>query len=242
VTQSLSEWSKLSIGKVIDELGAEFPELSITKIRYLESEGLIEPERTSSGYRKFSYSDVERLRFILRHQRDKFWPLGHIRQVLEDMDQGIVPPETVGGAVAVPNLVLAGDGLPNAGSFAAGRSQIRLSRAEILDSAGISEEMLDAIEQYGLVSRRKKQTYYDGAALSIAATVAEFAKLGLEPRHLRIFKTAADREIGLFDQIVSPVTKHKEPDAKLRVEEMVANLAALSVRLHTLLVRNGLSA
>ncbi|HZK36302.1 MAG TPA: MerR family transcriptional regulator [Aeromicrobium sp.] len=242
MTQSLSEWSKLSIGKVIDELGAEFPELSITKIRYLESEGLIEPERTSSGYRKFSYSDVERLRFILRHQRDKFWPLGHIRQVLEDMDQGIVPPETVGGAVAVPNLVLAGDGLPNAGSFAAGRSQIRLSRAEILDSAGISEEMLDAIEQYGLVSRRKKQTYYDGAALSIAATVAEFAKLGLEPRHLRIFKTAADREIGLFDQIVSPVTKHKEPDAKLRVEEMVANLAALSVRLHTLLVRNGLSA
>ena len=242
MTQSLSEWSKLSIGKVIDELGAEFPELSITKIRYLESEGLIEPERTSSGYRKFSYSDVERLRFILRHQRDKFWPLGHIRQVLEDMDQGIVPPETVGGAVAVPNLVLAGDGLPNAGSFAAGRSQIRLSRAEILDSAGISEEMLDAIEQYGLVSRRKKQTYYDGAALSIAATVAEFAKLGLEPRHLRIFKTAADREIGLFDQIVSPVTKHKDPDAKLRVEEMVANLAALSVRLHTLLVRNGLSA
>ena len=242
MTQSLSEWSKLSIGKVIDELGAEFPELSITKIRYLESEGLIEPERTSSGYRKFSYSDVERLRFILRHQRDKFWPLGHIRQVLEDMDNGIVPPETVGGAVAVPNLVLAGDGLPNAGSFAAGRSQIRLSRAEILDSAGISEEMLDAIEQYGLVSRRKKQTYYDGAALSIAATVAEFAKLGLEPRHLRIFKTAADREIGLFDQIVSPVTKHKEPDAKLRVEEMVANLAALSVRLHTLLVRNGLSA
>lgn len=241
MTQSLSEWSKLSIGKVIDELGTEFPELSITKIRYLESEGLVEPERTSAGYRKFSYADVERLRFILRQQRDKFWPLSHIRQVLEDMDHGIVPPDAVGGAVAVPNLTLAEDGLPDAGSFAAGRSQIRLSRADICESAGISEEMLDAIEQYGLVSRRKKQTYYDGAALSIAAIVAEFAELGLEPRHLRIFKTAADREIGLFDQIVSPVLKQKDADAKLRAEDTVSTLAALSVRLHTLLVRNGLS-
>ncbi len=81
----------LGIGKVLDELLPEFPDLTITKIRYLESEGLLEPERTSSGYRKFSFGDVERLRFILRQQRDKFWPLSHIRQVLDDMDRGVVP-------------------------------------------------------------------------------------------------------------------------------------------------------
>ncbi|MGZ5408269.1 MAG: MerR family transcriptional regulator, partial [Aeromicrobium sp.] len=85
MTEPIAELSRLGIGKVIEELRSEFPELSITKIRYLEAEGLIEPERTPSGYRKFSYGDVERLRFILRQQRDRFWPLSHIRQVLEDM-------------------------------------------------------------------------------------------------------------------------------------------------------------
>ena len=85
MTEPIAELSRLGIGKVIDELRSEFPELSITKIRYLESEGLIVPERTASGYRKFSYRDVERLRFILRKQRDEFWPLKNIRQVLEDM-------------------------------------------------------------------------------------------------------------------------------------------------------------
>lgn len=241
MTQSLSSISRLSIGKVIDELRTEFPELSITKLRYLESEGLIEPERTTSGYRKFSYADVERLRFILRQQRDKFWPLSHIRQVLEDMDRGVVPPDAVGHAVAVPRLSLAEDGLPEPAAFRAGRSKMRLSRAEILEAAQINGETLDAIEQYGLISRRPRQTYYDGAALSVAATVAELAKLGLEPRHLRIFKTAADREIGLFDQIISPIARAKDPDSKDRVDQTIDRLAALSVRLHTLLVANGLS-
>lgn len=241
MNQSAAGWSKLSIGKVIDELQPEFPELTITKIRYLESEGLIEPDRTSSGYRKFSYGDVDRLRFILRQQRDKFWPLSHIRQVLEDMDQGIVPPAVVGSSVAVPNLALAEDGLPDANTFKVGRSHIRLSREEICESAEITGELLDAIEQYGLISRRKNQKYYDGAALSIAAAVGEFAIMGLEPRHLRIFKTAADREIGLFDQILAPVSRPYDQDAKARTEETTAQLAALSVRLHILLVKNGLA-
>ncbi len=238
MTEPSAELSRLGIGKVIDELRSEFPELSITKIRYLESEGLIVPERTPSGYRKFSYGDVERLRFILRQQRDRFWPLGHIRQVLEDMDRGVVPPEEVNGAVAVPTLVLGQDGLPTAATFTEGRSQIRLSRAELIDSAGITSALLDSIEQYGLISRRKSQAYYDGHDLTVASVIAELAGLGLEPRHLKIFRTAADREIGLFEQIVSPVAKQHD---KARTAELTGAIAALSIRLHTVLVKDGLS-
>lgn len=238
MTEPIAELSRLGIGKVIDELRSEFPELSITKIRYLESEGLIVPERTPSGYRKFSYRDVERLRFILRKQRDEFWPLKNIRQVLEDMDRGVVPPEQVWGTVTVPTMVLGTDGLPTSETFLEGRSQIRLSRADLLESAGISGDLLDSIEQYGLIRRRPSQTYYDGHALTVAAVVAEFADLGLEPRHLKIFRTAADREIGLFDQIVSPVAKQHD---KARTAELTGAIAALAVRLHTVLVKDGLS-
>lgn len=238
MTEPIAEFSRLGIGKVIEELRSEFPELSITKIRYLEAEGLIVPGRTPSGYRKFSYRDVERLRFILSKQRDRFWPLSHIRQVLEDMDRGVVPPVDVKGAVAVPRMTLSDEGLPTSATFREGRSQIRLPRAELIDSAGITEELLDAIEQYGLITRRKSQSYYDGHALTVAAIVADFAGLGLEPRHLKIFKTAADREIGLFDQIVSPVAKQHD---KARTAELTATIAALSVRLHTVLVQHGLS-
>lgn len=230
--------SRLGIGKVIEELRPEFPEITITKIRYLESEGLVEPERTASGYRKFSYADVERLRFILTQQRDKFWPLSHIRQVLEDMDKGVVPPDEVGGAVAVPHLRLAEDGMPDAEAFREGRSRIRLSQAEILESAKITPDLLEAIEQYGLINRRTAQSFYDGNDLTIASVVAEFARLGLEPRHLKIFRTAADREIGLFEQILSPAARQQDKD---RAAELTAAIAALSVKLHTVLVRVGLN-
>ena len=237
MTEPIAELSRLGIGKVIEELRSEFPELSITKIRYLESEGLIEPERTPAGYRKFSFHDVERLRFILRQQRDQFWPLSYIRQVLEDMDRGVVP-EQEGPGVSVPMMTLGEDGLPTQATFSEGRSQIRLSRADLIDSAGITEEFLDAIEQYGLISRRKSQTYYDGHALTVAAVVSDFAELGLEPRHLKIFRTSADREIGLFDQILSPVAKQND---KSRTAELSAQIATLAVRLHTVLVKDGLS-
>lgn len=238
MTEPIAELSRLGIGKVIDELRSEFPDLSITKIRYLESEGLIAPERTPSGYRKFSYSDVERLRFILRLQRDKFWPLKNIRQILEDMDRGVVPPEEINGAVSVPSLLLGVDGLPTAATFSEGRSQIRLSREELLESAGITPDLLDQIEQYGLITRRTSQSYYNGNDLIVASVVADLADHGLEPRHLKIFRTAADREIGLFDQIVSPVAKQHD---KAKTAELTATIAALSVRLHTVLVKDGLS-
>ena len=237
MTEPLAELSRLGIGKVLDVLRTEFPDLTITKIRYLESEGLLEPERTSSGYRKFSFGDVERLRFILRQQRDKFWPLGHIRQVLDDMDSGDVP-DTEQPGTRVPRLSLAEDGLPTPETFATSRSALRLSRNDLLDAVGIDSAMLDAVEEFGLISRRASQTYYNAEALSIASIVAEFAQLGLEPRHLRIFRAAADREISLFEQVVSPRARQLDKDA---AEQTVAALAALSVRLHTVLVRSRLS-
>ncbi len=236
--ESMPDLHRLGIGKVINELREEFAELSITKIRYLESEGLIAPERTSSGYRKFSFADVERLRFILRQQRDTFKPLRTIRQLLEDMDRGIVPEDGIDGQVSVPRTTLGDDGLPTPATFAEGRSQIRLSRAELLEAAGIGAELLDALEQYGLIKRRPNQSYYDGHALSVAAVVREFSSLGLEPRHLKIFRSAADREIGLFDQLVAPVAKQHD---RAKTAEITATIAALAVRLHTTLVQDGLS-
>jgi DNA-binding transcriptional MerR regulator len=237
VSEALPEFSRLGIGKVLDELRTEFPDLTITKIRYLESEGLLEPERTSSGYRKFSFRDVERLRFILRQQRDKFWPLSHIRQVLDDMDRGVVPDTAQASTTRVPHLTLAADGLPSAETFTEPPSHVRLSRDELLDSAGIDAKTLAAIEEFGLISRRPSQTYYDGEALSIASIVGEFAQLGLEPRHLRIFRASADREVSLFEQVVTPRARQLDKDA---AERTAAALAALSVRLQTVLVRNGL--
>jgi len=237
MTQPLPELSRLGIGKVLDELLPEFPDLTITKIRYLESEGLLEPERTPSGYRKFSFNDVERLRFILRQQRDKFWPLGHIRQVLDEMDRGVVPDTEQGATARVPHLSLADDGLPTETTFLEGAGSIRLSRDELLEAAGIDVATLAAIEEFGLITRRPTQTYYDGTALQIASIVGEFAELGLEPRHLRIFGAAADREVALFDQVVSPRSRQLDKEA---AERTVASLAALSVRFQSVLVRSRL--
>lgn len=237
MTEPLPELSRLGIGKVLDELLPEFPDLTITKIRYLESEGLLEPERTPSGYRKFSFNDVERLRFILRQQRDKFWPLSHIRQVLDDMDRGVVPDPVQGPTVRVPKLSLAADGLPTPATFLESSGTMRLSRNDLMEAAGIDSATLDAIEEYGLIPRRPTQTYYDSTALQIASIVGEFAELGLEPRHLRPFGAAADREAALFDQVVSPRARQLDKEA---AERTVAGLAALSIRLQSVLVRSRL--
>jgi DNA-binding transcriptional MerR regulator len=236
VTDALPDLTRLGIGKVLDELHGEFPKLSISKIRYLESEGLVDPQRTASGYRKFTFADVERLRFILRQQAaPNFWPLSHIRQVLDDMDRGRVPDTAMGKGSRVPHLSLADDGLPDVETFRETRSQLRLSREELLESSGLDSAVLDAVEEFGLITRRRHQTYYDGDDLQVAALVADFAELGLEPRHLRHFGTQADREASLVEQIISPRARSLDQEA---AEHAAATLAALSVRLHTVLVRN----
>jgi len=226
----------LNIGQMLDELRDEFPELSITKIRYLEDQGLLSPQRTPAGYRKFTYADVERMRFILRQQAN-YWPLKSIRQTLDDMDNGLVPDMRKGRGVRVPDLQIAADGLPMVEEFRKPRSQLRLSRDELLETAGIDEETLAAVEEFGLLKRRPSQTYYDGDDLQVAALVGEFAREGLEPRHLRHFGTQADRESDLISQILVPRIRGLDADA---ATDATAAMAALTVRLHTVLVRNRL--
>lgn len=226
----------LNIGRMLDELREEFPELTISKIRYLEEQGLLSPQRTPAGYRKFSFADVERLRFILRQQAN-FWPLGEIRQTLDDMDRGLVPNMLKGRGVRVPELKIADDGLPMVEAFREPRSQLRLTRDDLLDAAAIDEQMLAAIEEFGLIVRRPSQTYYDGDDLQVASLVADFAEQGLEPRHLRQFAIHAERESDLIRQILSPRARGMESDA---ATDATAAMAALLVKLHTVLVRNRL--
>lgn len=238
--QAASPQSRMSIGEVLSLLRTDFPEISISKIRFLEAEGLIEPERTPSGYRKFSHRDVDRLRYVLTSQREHYLPLKVIKEHLDAIDRGLEPPTVSAGVPTVPRVVLAGDGYPVAETFAADASELRLSRTEILKGADIGEDLLDQLETFGLVKPRPGTSYYDGDALVVAKTAGELAAFGLEPRHLRAFKTAADREVGLVEQVVAPMRRSRDAGGKARAEDAIAQMAALSVRLHATLVKSGL--
>ena len=230
----------MSIGEVLSHLRSDFPEISISKIRFLEAEGLIEPERTPSGYRKFAHRDLERLRYVLTSQRENYLPLKVIKEHLDAIDRGLEPPPPTGGGPQVPRIVLAGDGYPTAESFAAEPSELRLSRVELLSTAEIDEKLLEQLETYGLVRTRQGSAHFDGDALVVAKTAGELASFGLEPRHLRAFKTAADREVGLVEQVVSPMQRGRDPGARARAEDAIMQMAALSVRLHATLVKSRL--
>ena len=243
--QSASSRARLSIGEVLEQLRDDFPGLNISKIRFLEAEGLIEPERTPSGYRKFSHQDVDRLRYVLTCQREHYLPLKVIREHLDAIDRGLEPPALNGTSTPqVPRVVLDGDGYPTHESFAADVSELRLSRNELLTSAQIEDSLLEQLETYGLVTPRqgsaRRSAPYDGDALVIAKTAGELAAFGLEPRHLRAFKTSADREIGLVEQVVAPMRRGRDATASARAEEAIAQMAALSVRLHATLVKAAL--
>ncbi len=231
--------SYLSIGEVLGQLRPDFADITISKIRFLEDEGLVKPDRTSSGYRKFSRDDVGRLRYVLTSQRDQYLPLRVIKDNLDAIDRGLEPPAVNGGTARVPSLVPR-DGLPGPEHFRPDASELRLSRRELMDAAGLDGGQLDQLEAYGLLAPRSGGGHYDGDALIVAKTVAEMARFGIEARHLRPFKTAADREIGLLEQVVTPLVRQKNPEARARADETVRELAALSVRLHATLVRAGL--
>ena len=230
----------MSIGEVLGQLRPEFPDVTISKIRFLEAEGLIEPERTSSGYRKFSREDVARLRYVLATQRDRYLPLKVIKDHLEAIDRGLEPPELPGGGPKVPMSLVASDGYPSADDFGPDASEVRLAREELLEAAGLDAAQLEELERFGLVAPRAGTSHYDGDALVIAKTVAEMARFGIEARHLRPYRTAAEREVGLFEQVVTPLVRQRGAEARARADEVVRELAALSVRLHASLVKSGL--
>lgn len=235
----------MSIGAVLGLLRPEFPDVSISKIRFLEDQGLVEPARTPSGYRKFGLDDVERLRFVLGAQRDHYLPLRVIRDQLEAIDRGLDTPTdqaratrgTGVSAASGPRLVESPDREPSHDRSATGEQ--RLTRAQLLAAAGADDSVLLALESHGLVAARPGGVY-DGDALLVVGTAVELAEFGIEPRHLRAFRAAADREAGLIEQVVSPLRRQRSPEAAARAQEATRELSRLCVRLHASLVRTAI--
>ena len=236
-----------SIGSVLGQLRADFPDVTISKIRFLESEGLVQPERTAAGYRQFSAADVERLRYVLTAQRDHHLPLRVIKEQLDALDRGEHdrPPErplderrprSPRPLVGVPSHAATDPAGPEDFDVA---DTVRMTQEELLAAAGIGTAALTELEQFGLV-RPGTAGFYDSDAVLVARTVRAMTDFGLEPRHLRAFRASADREVGLLSQIVTPMTRQRDPDARARADEVVRELAMLSVRLHALLVKTGL--
>ena len=211
----------LSIGEVLDELRKEFPDVSISKIRFLEAEGLISPERTGSGYRKFFEPDVERLRYILSLQRDHFMPLRVIRERLAT-GNGDAP-----SAKVVPLPTAAAAPAPSEVSTLA--SGMQMDRKELMKAASLSEDQLAGLEEYGILDR-KEGSGYDENDLVAAKAARRFFEFGVEPRHLRMYKQFADRETAFFEQIVSPLS-HRRTGADDRAAAAVRELATLSRQL-----------
>ncbi|MFI6108937.1 MerR family transcriptional regulator [Streptomyces sp. NPDC051310] len=223
----------VSIGTVLNQLREEFPEVTISKIRFLEAEGLVEPQRTASGYRKFSPADVERLAQILRMQRDHYLPLKVIREHLDAVERGEqvrLPAPGASRDAQAGSPWEADQDVPTAA---------RVGRDELLAAAEVGEEELAEWESYGLITPVAEGAY-DAEAVTIAKLVADLGRFGLEPRHLRAVKAAAEREAGLVEQVVAPLRRHRNPQTRAHAEATAKELAALSVRLHAALVQTAL--
>ena len=240
----MTERAHLSIGEVLALLQEEFPDVTISKIRFLESQGLLDPERTPSGYRKFYEPDVERLRWILRQQRENFLPLKVIKGRLDEAgDQPVPAPEPPRlAAVASPLSAVPEAEAPSAAALDAGLTSISMTGEELAAASGITVEMLADLERFGLVVGRSvgQSTLYDDDALLVARVAAAFLRHGVEPRHLRMYKVAVDREAAFLEQIVTPMLKQRNPAARRQAVETVEELTALGQRLRASLLRSAL--
>jgi DNA-binding transcriptional MerR regulator len=268
----------VSIGDVLDQLRPEFSDITISKIRFLESQGLIDPERTASGYRKFSTSDIERLRFILREQREHFLPLKVIKERLDqlDHDEPLEMPTPRGASdshpsntgtrstakrkkakppVAEPLFEMARRTAESdeARSTTSGvrdsagpdeyrwsETEVILTRSELAEAAGISDDELAQLEEYGLVvpnHTSRDRVLFDEDALAIARVASRFLRHGIEARHLRMYRAFAEREAGLFEQVLLPYRRQRNPEAQARTQETLGELSGLGRQLRTALLR-----
>ncbi|ARF60617.1 MULTISPECIES: MerR family transcriptional regulator [Streptomyces] len=227
-----AEARPMSIGTVLIQLREEFPEVTISKIRFLEAEGLVEPQRTPSGYRKFTPGDVERLAQVLRMQRDHYLPLKVIREHLDALARGERPVLPSPGERRDLS-----DGVWDADTGAA--TAARIGRAELLAAAEVDEDRLAEWESYGLIVP-SPDGGYDTDMVTVAKLVADLGRFGLEPRHLRAMRASADREAGLVEQLVAPLRRHRNPQTRAHAEATANELAELSVRLHAALVQSAL--
>ena len=227
----------MSIGAVLDLLRPDFPDVTISKIRFLEAEGLVTPERTASGYRRFTAYDCARLRFILTAQRDQYLPLKVIKAQLDAQPDGELP--QTGSAYGQPRLVpVPGDAAGGRhGSAAVAPTQVRLSREDLLERSDVDDELLTALVKAGVITTGPAG-FFDEHSVVIAQCARALADYGVEPRHLRAFRSAADRQSDLIAQIAGPVVKAGKAGARDRADDLAREVAALAITLHTSLIKS----
>jgi len=218
---------RLTIGEVLAVLRDDFPDVTISKIRYLESEDLVHPQRTPSGYRKFSRADVSRLRYVLAAQRDQYLPLRVIKEHLEALDRGEPLPAAPGGPGSVP---------PPPAVDPDGESGVPpLTSEQFARAAGLDPGQLADCVQFGLLAT-DADGRHPAADLPVARAAAGLARHGIEPRHLRVYRSGVEREAGLVEQLVAPVLRARSEEARTRAAEKLRELATLSAQLHNALL------
>jgi DNA-binding transcriptional MerR regulator len=219
----------LTIGAVVKQLEREFPDISISKVRYLEDQKLLSPRRTPGGYRLYAPADVDRLRTILRLQRDEFLPLRVIRQELAaGLAESEAPPVPEARGPRRATVALRGPG-----------SMYRLE--DVLDDTGADQSLVKELEDYGVIKgeRRDGEQLYDDTEREIIRAVTELKRFGVGGRNLRVFRTSADREAALLEQILAPALRSRNPERRKEAVEALENLAAIASHLkHLLLIRD----
>ena len=223
-----------TIGEVLNQVRSEFDDISISKIRFLEAEGLIVPSRTKSGYRKFSNSDVDKLRYILRMQRDHYLPLKVIKEHIEAIDRGLKPEVDEVDKPKVPSALV------DLNQLGLKKSNIRVTREELITNTSISDQDLKDSEDYGLIRVLADKRHYDDIAVRTARVVAALSGFGIEPRHLKFLKSGSDRESSLIKQVASPMSRSRRPDAGEQAFEMMREISNLTNQLHFILVSSSL--
>jgi DNA-binding transcriptional MerR regulator len=231
VPESRLRHATRSIGQVMAILRTEFPEISISKIRFLEAEGLITPERAPSGYRRYTESDVERLRYVLSVQREHYLPLKVIREHLEQLDRG-QPAFSVGGQSAPVGSSPAGGRTPNPPTA---KQPVRLTRQELLDASGLTDSALSELERTQIVATRRGTAHYGRDALTLAIAARRLAEYGIDGRHLRAFKLSAEREVGLVEQAIAPYLRRGAAN-----RDVPGDVTQLVISFHAALVRTAM--
>jgi DNA-binding transcriptional MerR regulator len=226
----------MSIGAVLDLLRGDFPDVTISKIRFLEAEGLVTPERTASGYRRFTAYDCARLRFVLTAQRDQYLPLKVIKAQLDAQPDGELPHS--GSAYGVPRLVPVDAAFDEgtAGLSGVAPTQVRLRREDLLSRSGVDEALLTELIRAGVI-KPGTAGFFDEHSVLIAQCAKALEEYGVEPRHLRAFRSAADRQSDLIAQIAGPVVKAGKAGARDRADDLAREVAALAITLHTSLIK-----
>lgn len=237
----------MSIGEVLSALQPDFPDVTVSKIRFLESEGLVDPERTASGYRKFYQQDLDRLKFILTLQRDSYLPLKVIRERLAQYDAGLgeTPAEAGDGAGKEPASEAPKATRPEVEvdeDLAEPATALHLSEGDLAAAAGLDPSQVSMLREFGVICthRMNGDSYFDQDDLIVGRIARDFLRYGVEPRHLKMFRHFAEREAALFEQIVLPALRNRSPETRKQATQSLSELARLSKKLRHAFLRQNL--